>query len=281
MNEDKCYCGSVALSGARTFLRIDGIQWGAAFAFNVVFSIFPIMILLVVFTSFFVQADYAVNHVVGYLSQYFPVGNEMKDLISESIDGVVQSRMYASIIAIVVLIWVAVQCFVTLIMVTNQAEGNPKQGFWVLLLKSISLFGVAFITIFLGILIPVVTTIALGEVQSSAVAWGLLALNVLAPLVGLFVGLTLLMMIAPNKAPTAKKALFIAGITTLILQLAEILFALFMSDLSSSNAVYGTFGGAIATLFWIYVSGCVIILGICYSVDPQSHPGSSHIGNRS
>lgn len=260
------------LYGLKTFLRIDGIQWGAAFAFNVVFSVFPIMILLVACSSFFVHPDRAVIHIVGYLTQFFPVGAEMKSLISDSIFGVVESRMYASVLAILILIWVAIQCYVTLIMVANQAEGNPKQGFWTLLLKSMSLLSITIITIFIGILIPVITNLAMGQEQNHSIflVWGVFLVHVFAPLGALFLGLALLMKIVPNQAPPTRRALFFAGITALILQIAEMFFSSYLSDLSSSNAIYGAFGGAIAALFWIYFSGCVVILGICYCLGEQN-----------
>jgi Ca2+-transporting ATPase len=29
------------------------------------------------------------------------------------------------------------------------------------------------------------------------------------------------------------------------------------------NAIYGTFGGIMALLLWIYISGCIFIFGAC------------------
>jgi uncharacterized BrkB/YihY/UPF0761 family membrane protein len=36
-----------------------------------------------------------------------------------------------------------------------------------------------------------------------------------------------------------------------------------MNHFATLNAVYGAFGGIMALLLWIYVSGCIFIFGAC------------------
>jgi len=43
----------------------------------------------------------------------------------------------------------------------------------------------------------------------------------------------------------------------------ESLFVIYLQDFATLNAVYGTFGGIMALLLWIYLSGCVFIFGAC------------------
>jgi len=34
-------------------------------------------------------------------------------------------------------------------------------------------------------------------------------------------------------------------------------------NFATLNAIYGTFGGIMALLLWIYISGCIFIFGAC------------------
>jgi uncharacterized BrkB/YihY/UPF0761 family membrane protein len=43
----------------KKFSRIDGAQWGGAFAFHTFFSLFPLMVLLVTIASCFIDRDRA------------------------------------------------------------------------------------------------------------------------------------------------------------------------------------------------------------------------------
>ena len=50
---------------------------------------------------------------------------------------------------------------------------------------------------------------------------------------------------------------------TILLQAAESLFVVYLKNFATLNAVYGTFGGIMALLLWIYISGCIVIFGAC------------------
>ena len=41
------------------------------------------------------------------------------------------------------------------------------------------------------------------------------------------------------------------------------LFVIYLGHFATLNAVYGAFGGIMALLLWIYLSGCVFIFGAC------------------
>jgi Ca2+-transporting ATPase len=51
--------------------------------------------------------------------------------------------------------------------------------------------------------------------------------------------------------------------TTALLQAAETLFVIYLKNFATLNAIYGTFGGIMALLLWIYISGCIFIFGAC------------------
>ena len=109
----------------KTFLRIDGAQWAGAFAFTAFFSLFPLMILLVTIASSFVDRDRAVKEVIAYMESYVPINGEMQRHVFDVIAGVIDTRERAGAVAFFILVWVALQCFTTLICATNRA-GTPR-----------------------------------------------------------------------------------------------------------------------------------------------------------
>ncbi len=50
---------------------------------------------------------------------------------------------------------------------------------------------------------------------------------------------------------------------TVALELAQYLFGIYLTRIAHLNAVYGAFGTIMALLFWIYISGVIVIFCGC------------------
>ena len=249
----------------KTFLRIDGAQWAGAFAFNAFFSLFPVMILLVTIASFFVDRDRAGTEVVAYMESYVPISGEMQRHIFDAIAGVIQAREQAGAVALLILVWAALQCFTTLICATNRAWGTEVYSWWRLPLKSLALLGVTAGAVLLGMAAPVLAKMAkdwlfpVNDFRSWVYALG----SFVIPLSVMFFGLTLFYRLAPRR-PTQFTEVWAAALcATALLQTAESLFVIYLKNFATLNAVYGAFGGIMALLLWIYLSGCIFIFGAC------------------
>jgi len=249
----------------KTFLRIDGAQWAGAFAFNAFFSLFPVMILLVTIASFFVDRDRAGTEVVAYMESYVPISGEMQRHIFDALAGVVQAREQAGAVALLVLVWSAIQCFTTLICATNRAWGTEVYSWWRLPLKSLALLGVTAGAVLVGMATPVLVKMAkdwlfpVNDFRSWVYALG----SFVIPLSVMFFGLTLFFRLAPRR-PTQFTEVWAAALcATALLQTAESLFVIYLKNFATLNAVYGAFGGIMALLLWIYLSGCIFIFGAC------------------
>ena len=90
---------------AKTFWRIDGVQWAGSVAFNAFFSLFPLMILLVTIASFFVDQSRAEKAVIGYMQSYVSISGTMQEHVSDTIGGVIRARGQTGAVASVILIW--------------------------------------------------------------------------------------------------------------------------------------------------------------------------------
>ena len=247
------------------FLQIDGTLWAGAFAYNAFFSLFPLVILLFTIVSSFVGRDRAGKEVIAYVESYVPISGAMQILIFNTIAGVINARQQAGAIAFLILIWAALQCFTTLISATNRAWGTAGYNWWRLPLKSLVLLGITAGTVFLGMAVPVLMRMAKGwlfpaqEFHSWVYGLG----GFIIPWLVMFFGLSLFYRLAPRR-PTRFAEVWAAALcATVLLRAGESLFVIYLKDFATLNAVYGAFGGIMALLLWIYVSGCIFIFGAC------------------
>lgn len=254
----------LALAG-KIFFRIDGVQWAGAFAFNAFFSLFPLMILLVTLTSYLVDQNSAEKAISSYLQGYLPVGGELQGHIFTTITGVIKAREKAGAIAFTILLWGASQCFTTLISATNRAWGAARYNWWRMPLKSLLLLCITAGGVLLGMLTPVLAKMTRdwlfpGDFFRSWVA-ELGSFSI--PLLVMFFGLSLFYRWAPGR-PTRLAEVWVAAlVATVLLQASENLFVLYLNNFATLNAVYGAFGGIMALLLWIYLTGCIFIFGAC------------------
>ena len=249
----------------KKFLLIDGTQWAGAFAFNAFFSLFPLMILLVTFVSSFVDRNIAAAEVIAYIESYVPINDEMQNYIFSAISGVINSREKATMIASLVLIWTAIQCFTTLIVATNRAWGTEVYNWWRLPLKSLALLGITAGAVLLGMAAPVLVKMMrdwffpVRDFRSWVYTLG----SFVVPLLVVFLSLSLFYRLAPRR-PTRFVEVWVAALcATVLLQAADGLFVIYLKNFATLNAVYGAFGGIMALLLWIYLSGCIFIFGAC------------------
>jgi YihY family inner membrane protein len=249
----------------KKFLRIDGAQWAGAFAFNAFFSLFPLTVLLVTVASSFVDRDRAGKAVIGYLESYIPINGEMQRQIFDAVAGVIKARQQASALALLILVWAALQCFTTLICATNRAWGTAVHNWWRLPLRSLVLLGITAGAVLLGMAVPVLMRMAKGWLfpvhDFHSWVYGLASFSI--PLLVVFFGLSLFYRLAPRR-PTRFSEVWAAALcATVLLRAGESLFVIYLHDFATLNAIYGAFGGIMALLLWIFLSGCIFIFGAC------------------
>jgi Ca2+-transporting ATPase len=249
----------------KTFVRIDGVQWAGAFAFNAFFSLFPLIILVIAITSVFIDRIQAGGVVIEFIEGYIPIGGEMQRFIFNTISDVVEARGPIGAISSFILIWGALQCFTTLITVTNRAWGVKLHSWWRLPLKSVTLLGITAGAILLGIALPVMMNIAESWffTTNNITIWVDALTSYFIPLMVVFASLSLFYKLAPLHPKRFSEVWIAALSATVLLAAGESLFVVYMNNFATLNAIYGAFGGIMALLLWIYLSGCFFIFGAC------------------
>jgi Ca2+-transporting ATPase len=87
--------------------------------------------------------------------------------------------------------------------------------------------------------------------------------KLLLPFFVLFYGFSMFYKFAPRRRTALSEVWLAAFFVALALQGLQSLFVWYAANVAKFNKVYGTFGGAVALLMWIYLSGSVIIIGGC------------------
>jgi YihY family inner membrane protein len=246
-------------------MQIDGRHWAGSFAFNAFFSLFPLFILSLILASFFVERESAGRAIVTYLEGYVPLDSEMRPRIFGAITGVIQASGQVGLVTFFILVWTALQCFTTLVRVTNRAWDDQAYNWWRLPLRGMALLGVTAGAVLLGMAATALTT--LGESWLSPVnafvSLVFTLLDFIIPPLVLFLSLTFFYRLAPSRTTRFAEVWVAAIWTTVLLQTTQILFVVYLKHFATLNDVYGMFGGIMALLLWIYLSGCVFIFGAC------------------
>jgi Ca2+-transporting ATPase len=224
-----------------------------------------LVILLVTIVSFFVERDTAGRAVVAYIEGYVPIGDDTQRQVLETIAGMVKTRGQAGGVAFLVLLWVSIQCVVTLISATNRAWDTPVDKWWKLPLKSLVVLGMTAGVVLVGMGVTVV--VGMGRswflTASNFDPWAFALVSFLIPLFVTFLSLGLFYRLAPHR-PTRFAHVWVAALfATVLLRAAESLFVIYLERFAKLNAVYGAFGGIVALLLWIYLSGGIFIFGAC------------------
>jgi len=249
----------------RKFVEIDGGEYTSAFAFNAFLALFPLVILLVAAASTFADRGTASAIIIGLLQKQMPLSGEMRDYIFSTISDVINARGSASMVALFMLVWAATQFFRTLVLAANRAWGITGERWWRLSLKNLTLLGVMVLAVLIGMGLPVLAKIA-GEkahIAASIPAWAERFWTYFAPWILVFLSLAIFYRLAPRRRTKLYEVWFPALAATALLYWAQALFVIYLRSYATLNAVYGAFGGIIALMLWIYISGAILIFCAC------------------
>ena len=201
-------------------------------------------------TSFFTDQKRAGKEVITYLEGYVPLSGEMQGHIVDTVGGVIEAREQAGLMALVILIWVGLQCFITLIRATNRAWDTEGYKWWKLPLKSLMLLGITTGAVLLGMAVPVLLKMVQNRLfpVGDALYWVYLLGSIFIPSLVVLLSLGLFYRLAPRLPPRFSEAWIAALCATILLQAAESLFVIYLKKFATLNAVYGVFGGIMALL---------------------------------
>jgi len=260
--------GPVALlrRSISNFLDHDLLDWAAALTYYSVLSIFPGLLVMVSILG--MLGTDTTDQLIDQVTELVP--GAVGQVLTDAIRDLQQSATTASVVAVIGLLaalWSAsgyVGAFMRASNVVHQVpEGRPIWRIWPVRLA---------ITVVVGLLVAVCGLIAvftggmarwLGSVvgadQAAIAVWDIAKWPVLAILVSLI--LAILYWGAPNVAGRLR-LLSLGGLVAVGLwALASAGFAFYAANFASYNKTYGTLGGVIIFLVWLWISNIAVLIG--------------------
>jgi YihY family inner membrane protein len=248
------------------WVEADGNEGAAAFAYYLLLSFLPLVILMVTAATLFVERDLATQAVVQWVKHYVPLTGDQEHSAVGSIGGMLAARGQISLVAIPILLWSSLQFLSVLIRTTNRLWRSSTYNWWRLPLKGLALLCITMSAVLIGILLPAMARMFREWLETwlGFPGWLFAMIFQLIPWLVLFYGLIMMYRLAPSRATQFSEVWLGALAATLLIWMGEWLFLLYGVNFTSFNALYGALGGIVAFLLWIHFSSCVCVFGICF-----------------
>jgi membrane protein len=259
---------TLLLKTALAFDQDDGAVISRSIAFYALFSLFPLMLVLVSIASSVLVSSEARDIVLNVVDEYIPSATS---LVKDNIEQVLEKRGTMGIIALIGLIWSASGVFAAIYRSVNLAWGNQKsQLFW-----SEKLFGIGVVFV-VGLLL--VATTLFGTIVSivrdwrtaffgwqpfsdpgSGELWGLMS-TLVPPLTSILAFIVLYRTIPRNRVRW--RDVWLGGlIAGLIWEAVRQLFTWYLSNFAGYSLIYGSVAAIIGFLLWAYLGAMILLIG--------------------
>lgn len=266
---------TVTARAFQIFSEIEAESRAAAFAYYALFSLFPLLALFLTLGSAFVHPE----AVVASLERFFPMEKGQQELVWSMADALRKARGGVGLVALLALIWGALRFFQSLVKGVHRAWHHVPLPWWKLPLKNLVMMAIVASAMGIGLAAPALLQAAgklllrfqvlLSEVLPG-IQWHLvtpaLTLGQFA-ISGalLFYAITALYILAPGRKILFREVWIPALLSTLFMQLGQVLFGHYAVRFIDYNAIYGSVGALMLGLMWVYISGMIILLGACFS----------------
>jgi membrane protein len=250
-------------------------DWAAALTYYAVLSLFPTLIMLIALLGLFGQYPQTSNSVLEIISRIGPAS--AVDTFRGPVEGVVKAKGGARALlgfGLLGAIWSASgyvgAFFRAADVVYGTREGRP---FWKLrplqilitIVMTLLLAMVAIAIVVTGPLAQAVGNV-IGLGSSTVTLWNWLKWPILLAIVAGIIAL--LYYFAPNvKQPSLRWVSPGSAVALFAWIVASALFALYVSQFASYNKTYGSLGGVIVLLVWLWICNLALLFGLEFDAE--------------
>ncbi|KMJ59519.1 ribonuclease [Bacillus sp. LL01] len=232
-------------------------------AYYYMLSVFPLLVLAL---SIVPYLNIDPQRVIEFLQTLMPP--ETVSIFEENINEFVNKPNRGLLtVGILGTIWSASNGMNAFIRAMNQAFNvEESRPFYLVRLLSIGLTIGLIVAFLIAFFLPVFGGIIISQLEDIINIPGSTAiiLNVLRFIIAFFVIFTIittLYRIAPDVDKTFKELLPGAIVATVIWQLVSIGFSFYVSNFGNYSATYGSLGGVIILMLWLYLTGLALVIG--------------------
>ena len=262
---------SILRNTLTTFTNSRATQAAASLAYYAIFSLFPLLLVLISASSFFLNSQQVFQSVTRLVQNIFPVATQ---LINENLRQVLDARGPVGIIGILTLMWAASGVFTNLAYNINQAwpvasRRNFIENRLVGLAMIIELGALLILSLALDLLPQLATLLENGHAFFfSPIPWELITR------IGSWLMIFFLFIALYRWVPTTKvhwKATTWSGIAASIgWKIATFGYGWYLKNgLGRYELIYGSLGAIVALLFLIYLMAIITLFGahLCAAID--------------
>lgn len=250
----------------RQFLECRAPDAASSLAFWWVFSLFPILAVIAVVASFFVDAGKLIDVIVTITSPILPFSTQ---LIALNIIRFLRLRSAFGVVGTLGFVWSSSNVF--MILYTNINVAWDKARFRNLIQRRLIALGMVAV-ILAGLLIFLLAATAVDVLrstngplaQSLAVGGSGLVkiLTGIAPSLASFIVFFMLYRFIPNTRVAWRDALWAALICAGLWEVTSTLFSFYLkSGLTNYDVVFGSLATLTVTMLWFYLNSTVLLLG--------------------
>jgi membrane protein len=271
----------------RRFMENKLNHWGAALTYYAILSLFPALLVLVSLVGLFANPASVTRVLTDTVSQLGP--KSAANTFSGPIHSITAHRGTAGVlfvIGIVSALWAAsgyVSAFTDAANTIYEVdEGRPfwKRKPMQLAITLVLILLTAFVALALVFTGPIVGALggALGIGDTALTAWRYAKWPLMLVLVLTIFGV--LYVATPNARVSGVRWVTAGTLLALVAWLvASLVFALYVSNFSSYDKTYGTLGGVVVFLIWLWITNMAILLGAQFNAETerarQMHAGVS------
>lgn len=261
----------ILLLAINTFTETRASHAAAALAYYAIFSLFPLMLVLIAAGSYFLDSQQVYQEVTQLAQETFPISPA---LIHDNLRDILDARGAVGLIGLATLIWSASGVFTNLAYHINLAwTGASRRSFFKIRLMGLGMIGTLTGLLLLSLIAGGITSLIpfLGfDIASSPILelWRLISRNG-SWLVTFLLYLALYYWVPA--APVDRMATFWAALTaTVAWKIAIACFRWYLrSGLDQYQLVYGSVGAIVALLFLIFILSTITLFcaHLCAAID--------------
>jgi len=249
----------------KKYFRDGSMILASSIAFYSILSIFPALLILISVSGVIIERFYFQADILAFVEERIPI---IYGFVDENITGIIENRAGIGIIGFVLLFLSSTYVFDSIQFAFNRIFNiETARQFW-----KRKLYGF-FIMLMIFIIIVVTLSISTGLFYLSSRIMGLLnmgqpvsswLLQVLSVIMGIFFNFLvfgLLYYYGTNKKVSLRQLYPGALTAAVVWEGVKHIFLIYLDRFANYQMTYGSIGSVIAFLFWVYISGMILLVG--------------------
>ena len=259
--------GTALVKAARLLIQTGGIDLAASLAYFTILSLLPLVALVIMVATVFVDPEGVGDQLAEVLVYYFP---SSRDLIREAVDNLLSGSLAIGVVASVSIVVGANGLFMAANRAVNRLFGIEAMKVVQITIAEVSIATLVVILFMLSIgvtaFLQVVVSFGEGIVQSTggvsmAAVLVLGAVSTILPAVLTMVVFAFVYRRLPTVHVEWKNAAFGAMVSVAMFEIAKHLFFWFSNLATQRSAVYGPIASIVVLMMWGYIAGLIFLYG--------------------